>query len=213
MLEAHEDIFYYITVMNENYAQAAMPAGAEEGILRGMYRVAQPASAPSGTRVQLLGSGTILREVLAAAEILERDFGVAADVWSVTSYTQLRRDGMDVERWNRLHPESPQRTSYIEQCLSSSTGPIVAASDYVRALPDLVRTWVPRRYVTLGTDGFGRSDTRVALRRFFEVDRAAVVISALKALADEERIAPSVVSQAIARYGAASAERNPWDAV
>lgn len=231
MLESHEDVFYYITVMNENYAQQAMPAGSAEGILRGMHRIpstnnlaqaSQSGKSPraraqthrdagSAPRVQLLGSGTILREVLAAAEILERDFEVAADVWSVTSYPELRREGMDVERWNTLNPESSQRTSYVEQCLSSSSGPVIAASDYVRALPDLIRTWVPRRYVTLGTDGFGRSDTRVALRRFFEVDRSAVVISALKALADEERIAPSVVSEAIQRYGAGSAERNPWD--
>jgi len=160
--------------------------------------------------VQLMGSGTILREVLAAAEMLEKDFGIAADVWSVTSYPELRRDGMDVERWNTLHPESPQRTSYVEECLSQTAGPVIAATDYVRAVPDLIRTWVPRRYVTLGTDGFGRSDTREALRRFFEVDRAAVVIAALKALADEERIAPSVVAGAIARYGAGGADRNPW---
>ena len=126
--------------------------------------------------------------------MLEHDFGVAADVWSVTSYSELRRDGMDVERWNTLNPTSKQRTSYVEQCLSDTVGPIVAASDYVRALPDLIRTWVPRRFVALGTDGFGRSDTREALRRFFEVDRGAVVISALKALADDERIAPSVVA-------------------
>ena len=161
--------------------------------------------------MQLLGSGTILREVLAAADMLEQDFGVAADVWSVTSYTELRRDGMDVERWNTLNPASPQRTSYVEQCLSDTSGPIIAASDYVRALPDLIRTWVPRRYVVLGTDGFGRSDTREALRRFFEVDRSAIVISALKALADDERIAPSVVAGAIERYGAGGAARNPWD--
>jgi pyruvate dehydrogenase E1 component len=227
MLEAQEDVFYYITVMNENYAQAALPAGAEAGILRGMYRVAEArggaqagASVKSGrarrdagaapARVQLLGSGTILREVLAAAEVLARDFGVSADVWSVTSYPELRRDGLDVERWNTLNPEAEARTSYVEECLSSSSGPVIAASDYVRALPDLIRTWVPRRYVTLGTDGFGRSDTRVALRRFFEVDRAAVVIAALKALADEEKIAPSRVAEAIARYGA-GIERNPWD--
>jgi pyruvate dehydrogenase E1 component len=137
---------------------------------------------------------------------------VSADVWSVTSYPELRRDGLDVERWNTLNPEADPRASYVEECLSANAGPVIAASDYVRALPDLIRTWVPRRYVTLGTDGFGRSDTRVALRRFFEVDRAAVVIAALKALADEEKIAPSVVSEAIRHYGAgAGAERNPWD--
>jgi pyruvate dehydrogenase E1 component len=238
MLEAHEDVFYYVTVMNENYAQVPVPAGAEDGILRGMYRIREAhagaesegrkivaqALSPfdSGTayaqdtsaaraRVQLLGSGTILREALAAAEMLEQDFGVAADVWSVTSYTELRRDGMEVERWNTLNPVSPQRMSYVEQCLSPTTGPVIAASDYVRALPDLIRTWVPRRFVALGTDGFGRSGTRKALRRFFEVDREAIVIAALKALADEERIAPSVVAEAIERYGAGSAGRNPWD--
>ena len=227
MLESHEDVFYYITVMNENYAQPAMPAGAEEGILRGMYRVAkahseaQPSASgksgrarrdagPAPARVQLLGSGTILREVLAAADVLARDFGVSADVWSVTSYPELRRDGLDVERWNTLNPEAEPRASYVEECLSASAGPVIAASDYVRALPDLIRTWVPRRYVTLGTDGYGRSDTRVALRRFFEVDRAAVVIAALKALADDEKIAPAKVTEAIQRYGA-GVERNPWD--
>jgi pyruvate dehydrogenase E1 component len=209
--------------MNENYAQPALPAGAEDGILRGMYAVrhsrgTEPAPAKAGgggpenkSRVQLLGSGTILREVLAAAEILETKYGVAADVWSVTSYTELRRDGMDAERWNTLHPLEPQRTSYVEDCLAQTTGPVIAASDYVRALPDLIRTWVPRRYVALGTDGFGRSDTRENLRRFFEVDRSAVVIAALKALADEERVPPSVVQQAIAECGAAAADRNPWD--
>ena len=211
MLEAHEDVFYYITVMNENYPQAAMPEGAQPGILRGMYRLRAEKGErrEDKLRVQLLGSGTILREVLAAADILEAEYGVGADVWSVTSYAELRRDGMDVERWNTLHPDAPQRRSHVDECLSGTAGPIVAASDYVRALPDLIRTWVPRRYVTLGTDGFGRSDTREALRRFFEVDRAAVVISALKALADDERVAPSVVADAVKRYRADTA-RNPW---
>jgi pyruvate dehydrogenase E1 component len=162
--------------------------------------------------VQLLASGTILREALAAAEMLEEDFGIAANVWSVTSFTELRRDGLAAERWNTLNPTAPPRTSYVETCLSATTGPIVAASDYVRALPDLIRTWVPRRYVTLGTDGYGRSDTREALRRFFEVDRKAIVISALKALSDEERVAPAAVEKAMARYGVASATVNPWDA-
>jgi pyruvate dehydrogenase E1 component len=211
MLDACEDVFYYVTLMNENYAQATMPRGSEDGILRGMHRVATAGTAP--LHVQLLGSGTILLEAMAAAAVLEREYGVAADVWSVTSYAELRRDGMAVERWNTLHPASPRRSSYVEECLANTTGPIVAASDYVRALPDLIRAWVPRRYVTLGTDGFGRSDRRQALRRYFEVDRAAIVIAALKALADEERIAPSVVENAIARYGADCNSRNPWDAL
>jgi pyruvate dehydrogenase E1 component len=207
MLEAHEDVFYYITVMNENYAHPPAPAGASVGILRGMYlyREAQTAA------VQLLGSGTILREVIAAADMLETEFGIAANIWSVTSYTELRRDGMDVERWNTLHATKPQRTSYVGQCLSATTGPIVAASDYVRAVPDLIRTWVPRRYAVLGTDGFGRSDTREALRRFFEVDRGSIVVSALKALADEKRVAPSVVVDAVKRFGMDAESRNPWE--
>jgi pyruvate dehydrogenase E1 component len=162
--------------------------------------------------VQLLASGTILREALAAAEMLEQEFGVAANVWSVTSFTELRRDGLDTERWNTLHATSPQRTSYVETCLSATFGPVIAASDYVRAVPDLIRTWVPRRYVTLGTDGYGRSDTREALRRFFEVDRKAIVISALKALSDDERVAPATVADAMARYAVASNSANPWDA-
>ncbi|HEV7804127.1 MAG TPA: pyruvate dehydrogenase (acetyl-transferring), homodimeric type, partial [Burkholderiales bacterium] len=223
MLQAREDVFYYVTVMNENYAHGAMPAGAEEGILRGMYLFreagagtphAQPAAAAASDakpQVQLLGSGTILREVIAAADILERDYGIAANVWSVTSYTELRREGMDVERWNTRHATSKQRGSYVEQCLSETRGPIVAASDYVRAVPDLIRTWVPRRYVVLGTDGYGRSDTREALRRFFEVDRNSIVVSALKALADDERVPPSTVAEAMARYGIEADTRNPWD--
>jgi pyruvate dehydrogenase E1 component len=212
MLDAREDVFYYITVMNENYAQVPMAEGAAGGILRGMYLFREARGERREAQVQMLGSGTILREVIAAADILEAEYGVAASVWSVTSYTELRRDGMDVERWNTLHATSTQRTSYVEQCLSATTGPIVAASDYVRAVPDLVRTWVPRRYVVLGTDGFGRSDTREALRRFFEVDRGFIVVAALKALADEESIAPSVVAEAVERFGIAAESRNPWDA-
>jgi pyruvate dehydrogenase E1 component len=207
MLESCEDVFYYITVMNENYAQPPMPDHAVEGILRGLYLLReekQPA-------VQLLGSGTILREVIAAAAMLEQDFGVSANVWSVTSYSELRRDGMAVDRWNMLHATSPQRTSYVEQRLSETAGPIVAATDYVRALPDLVRAWMPRRYVVLGTDGFGRSDTREALRRFFEVDRKAIVVAALKALADEERVPASSVMDAIERYGVDAESRDPWE--
>jgi pyruvate dehydrogenase E1 component len=234
MLDREENVFYYITVMNENYPHGAMPAGAQEGIVRGMYLLKEavneqrhagdsPLPAPGervrvrGTQneppaVQLLASGTILREALAAAEMLEAEFGIAANVWSVTSFTELRRDGLAVERWNTLHPTAPQRTSHVETCLSPTAGPIIAVSDYVRALPDLIRTWVPRRYVTLGTDGYGRSDTREALRRFFEVDRKAIVISALKALSDEERVAPAAVEEAMARYGVSGGTANPWEA-
>jgi pyruvate dehydrogenase E1 component len=207
MLAEQEDVFYYITVMNENYAHPAMPAGTEEGIVRGMY----PLRSRDGARVQLLGSGTIMREAEAAGDLLEKDWGIAASVWSVTSYTELRRDGMSVERHNRLHPMEAPQQSYVGQCLSPTQGPVVACGDYVRAVPDLIRSWVPRRYVTLGTDGYGRSDTRVALRRFFEVDRAHIVVAALKALADEEAIPQSVVAEAIARYGIDAALANPWE--
>jgi len=178
MLEAQEDVFYYVAVMNENYAHPEPPRGAEEGIVRGMYRLREGRGAKAQARVQLLGSGTILREALAAAEVLEAEHGVAADVWSVTSWTELRWDGMACERTGS--PES----SWVERCLAPTEGPIVAASDYVRAVADLVRPYVPagRRYVALGTDGFGRSDTRANLRQFFEVDRAAIVKAALRAL-------------------------------
>jgi len=206
MLEAQEDMFYYVTVMNENYAHPPMPAGAAEGILRGMYRL----RCRDGAGIQLLGSGTILREVIAAADMLESDWDIAANVWSVTSYTELRRDGMRVERCNRLDPESPAQASYIEQCLAATAGPVVAASDYVRAVPDLIRAWVPRRYVVLGTDGYGRSDTRADLRRFFEVDRSHVVVAALRALAEQAVVPVSTVKAAIERYGIAADADAPW---
>ena len=213
MVEAREDVFYYVTVMNENYPQPAMPDGARDGILRGMHRVRGSGSRDSATTqaVQWLGSGTIRREVLEAADLLERDYDVAASVWSVTSYTELRRDGMAVERSNRMNPKGTSQASYVEQCLGSTQGPVVAATDYVRALPDLIRTWVPRRYVTLGTDGYGRSDTRAALRRFFEVDRAHIVVAALKALADEGALNNSIVADALRRYGIETAAPHPWE--
>jgi pyruvate dehydrogenase E1 component len=191
MLEAQEDAFYYVTVMNENYAQPALPAGAEEGIKRGMYLLrksplpgadAKADSANKIARVQLLGSGTILREALAAAEILEQEYDIAADVWSVTSFTELRRDGIACEQWNQEHPEAP-RQCWVEQCLAGAPGPVVAASDYVRAVADLIRNWVPGKYLTLGTDGFGRSDTRAALRSYFQVDAMSIARTAARAAA------------------------------
>ncbi|HZP92056.1 MAG TPA: alpha-ketoglutarate dehydrogenase [Burkholderiales bacterium] len=213
LLENQEDVFYYVTVMNENYVHPAMPQGAEEGILKGMYRIreAQDERREAKQTVQLLGAGTILREVLAAAEMLEHDWGVSADVWSVTSFTELRRDGMGAERWNRLHPGAEPKLSWVERCLADTSGPVVAASDYMRTVADLIRTWVPRRYVTLGTDGFGRSDTRERLRDYFEVDRRHVAVVALKALADEGTIDRGMVVQAIEKYGIAAERRNPWD--
>ncbi|MFN0313821.1 MAG: alpha-ketoglutarate dehydrogenase [Burkholderiales bacterium] len=211
MLEAQEDVFYYVTVMNENYVHPAMPEGAREGILRGMYRVREAPGVRREAPVQLLGSGTILREVLAAAELLEKDWKVSADVWSVTSFTELRRDGLAAERWNRLHPGEKPRSTWVENCLGKTTGPVVASTDYMRTVPDLIRTWVPRRYVTLGTDGFGRSDSRAALRNFFEVDRHHVVVAALNALADEGKADRKVVKAAIEKYSLSVDTPNPWD--
>jgi pyruvate dehydrogenase E1 component len=188
MISEQEDVFYYLTLMNENYRHPPMPSGAEDGILRGMYRL-RSAQSP---QVHLLGSGTILNEVVAAASLLEDDFGVAADVWSVTSFTELRRDGIEVERWNMLHPLSEPRQAYVAQQLSDA--PAVAATDYIRAFADQIRQWVPGSYRVLGTDGFGRSDFRRALRRFFEVDRHYVVVAALRELD------PKLAAEAIKKY-------------
>ena len=197
MIEAKEDVFYYLTVMNENYVHPALPAGAEEGILRGLYKL----HAREGAKVQLLGSGTILREVIAAGDLLEKDWGIAASVWSVTSFSELARDWMTVERSNRLNPLAQKTSSWVEQQLAGSEGPVVAASDYVRAVAELIRGCVPRKYVALGTDGFGRSDTRAALRDFFEVSREHIAVAALAALADEGAVARETVAVALQRYG------------
>ena len=206
-----EDIYYYITVMNENYTHPAMPAGVEPDILKGMYlfREAAVSKKDKAPRVQLLGSGTILREVIAAAELLEQDFGVKADIWSATSFNELRREGIDVERWNMLHPAEPPRESHVQKCLKDRAGPVVAATDYMRNFADQIRPYVRGRYVVLGTDGFGRSDTRKNLRRFFEVDRHYVAVAALKALADEGTITIEKVAEAIDRYGIDTDKPNP----
>jgi len=201
MLQEQEDVFYYLTVVNEKTAHPAMPQDAREGIVRGLYRLRQGAIFDPKPRVQLLGSGAILGEVVAAADLLERDFGVASDVWSATSYTELRRDGIEVERWNRLHPADPPRTSFVQRQLANSAGPVVAATDYMRIVPDQIRPFVTdRRFVTLGTDGFGLSDTRRALRAHFEVSRHHIVVAALKALADDGLLSLQEVANAIARY-------------
>jgi pyruvate dehydrogenase E1 component len=198
MVVEQEDVFYYITLMNENYHHPPLPDGAHEGILRGMYLLREGSG--NGPRVQLLGSGAILNEVVAASELLQSDFGVAADVWSVTSFTELRRDGLEAERWNMLHPLERPQQSWVSQCLGDREGPVIASSDYMRAFPDQIRQWVPRSYRTLGTDGFGRSDYRKALRRFFEIDRHYVAVAALKELADAGAVEPSRVQEAIERY-------------
>jgi len=200
MLSEQEDVFFYITLMNENYVHPPMPEGAEEGILRGMYPLREAPKRSRKPVVQLLGSGTILREVIAAADLLEEDFGVLSDVWSVTSFSELRRDGLEAERWNMLHPDKKARVAYVAEQLTERRGPVIASTDYLRAVPDQIRQWVPGGYRTLGTDGFGRSDFRTALRRFFEVDRHYVAVAALKELADAGTIDRKVVSEAIAKY-------------
>ncbi|MCU0808780.1 MAG: pyruvate dehydrogenase (acetyl-transferring), homodimeric type [Candidatus Contendobacter sp.] len=209
MMQEQEDVYYYVTLMNENYPHPAMPEGAEAGIVKGMY-LFQEGGESTGPRVQLLGSGVILREVIAAAELLRTDFSVTADLWSVTSFNELRRDGLSAERWNLLHPTQPPRKSYIETCLEGHAGPVVASTDYMRAFADQVRAHIPRRYVTLGTDGFGRSDYRVQLRRFFEVNRYYVAVAALKALADEGQIKVEQVEEAIRKYGLDTERPDPW---
>ncbi len=207
MYQKQESIFYYITCMNENYAHPAMPADAAEGILSGMYPVR--AGGRGEVRATLFGSGTILREVLAAADLLEKDYGVAADVFSVTSFSELRRDALAVERWNLLHATETPRESYIRRALADRTGPFVAATDYMKTVADQIRQWIPGRYAVLGTDGFGRSDSRAELRRFFEVDRHYVVIATLKALADDGRLDAQTVTKAMRTFGIDPEKSNP----
>ena len=204
MYHEQESVFYYITLMNENYTHPAMPEGAEEGIRKGMYllhegRVSKAKKALK--RVQLLGAGTILREVEAAADILREEFKIESDVWSVTSFNELRREGLEVERWNMLHPEDAPRQCWVEKCLADRSGPVIAASDYMKIYADQIRPYVRAPYKVLGTDGFGRSDSRAKLREFFEVDRRFVTIAALKALADAGELEASVVTGALEKFG------------
>jgi len=209
MYQDQEDIFYYITLMNENYPHPTMPKGAEEGILKGLYLFSEERADKKVPKVQLMGSGTILREVIAAAELLKKDFGVASDVWSATSFNLLRRDGLDVQRWNMLHPEQKPRMSHVETCLRDRKGPVVAATDYMKIYSDQIRAFLPKPYLTLGTDGFGRSDTRQQLRKFFEVDRYYIALAALKALADQGEVPAAVVAQAIKKYNIDPDKPNP----
>ena len=208
MVQEQEDVFYYITLLNENYAHPALPEGAEADILKGMYLL-KKGPAGNGPRVQLLGSGAILREVIAAAGLLKQDWGVDADLWSCPSFTLLARDGHACARWNLLHPAEKPKLSHVEQSLKDTRGPVVASTDYVRAFAEQIRPYVPRRYAVLGTDGFGRSDTREQLRAFFEVDRHYVAVAALKALADEGQLDKARVKEAIARYGLDPDKPNP----
>ena len=197
----NEDVYFYITTLNENYPHPAMPEGAEEGSLKGMHRLKTVEADKSALKVRLLGAGAILREVEAGAELLARDFGVTSEIWSVTSFTELRREGLEAERWNMLHPEAERRLSYVEQCLGQGQGPVIAATDYMKAIGDGIRPYVPATYKVLGTDGFGRSDYRRRLRSFFEVDRFHVAIAALKSLADDQLLPAKRVAEAIVKYG------------
>ncbi|HEY4998833.1 MAG TPA: pyruvate dehydrogenase (acetyl-transferring), homodimeric type, partial [Usitatibacter sp.] len=210
MLADQEDVFYYVTLMNENYAMPSIPEGAREGILRGMHRVRESRGV-SPAKVRLLGAGTILNESVAAAELLDKDWGIAADVYSVTSFTELRREGMEVSRAARhssdgaRHPVGERGPiSWIEKQLPKNGTPIVAASDYVSAVPDLIRPWIGDAYTALGTDGFGRSDTRANLRKFFEVDRHAIAVAALHSLGDKR------LAEAMGRYGIDPQAAPPW---
>ena len=199
MLADQENVFYYITCMNENYVHPSMPSGVEDGILRGMYLL--QVGGQGQIRPQLMGSGTILREVLGAAELLMDDFGIPSDVWSVTSFNELRREALETERWNQLHPEDKPKTTFIEQCLADRKGPYIAATDYMKIVPDQIQRWVPGRFISLGTDGYGRSDGRAALRNHFEVDKRYIAVTALQALAEDGALDAKTVAQAIEKYG------------
>src|SRR6202045_366951 len=209
MYKDGENIFYYITVMNEQYAMPAMPGDVKEGILNGMYRFRASENKKSKLRAQLFGSGAILREVLQAQEILETKYGVAADVWSVTSYKQLYVDGNETDRWNRLHPGEKQRVPYVTSALGDAPGVLVAASDYLKTLPNMISKWLPRRLASLGTDGFGRSEGRASLREFFEVDARFITLATLHELQQDGRIEPSVVTKAIKDLGIDPEKPNP----
>ncbi|KAF4513742.1 UNVERIFIED_CONTAM: hypothetical protein B566_EDAN011661 [Ephemera danica] len=208
MFQEQEDVFYYLTVMNENYEHPEMPAGAEADIIKGMYAF-RKGDESTGPRVQLLGSGTIFREVIAAADLLKKDWGVEADLWGCPSFNELSRNGLDVQRWNLLHPLDEPKRSHVEQKLAGTQGPVIAATDYIRLFSEQIRPFIKVPYVTLGTDGFGRSDTREKLRHFFEVDRHWVTLAALKALADNGEIKPEVVAAALVKYNLDPNKPNP----
>ena len=209
MYGENEQAFYYITVMNEQYEMPPMPEGSKDGILKGMY-ICKPTSKPKAKlRAQLFGSGTILTEAIKAQQILEEQYNVGADVWSVTSYVNLYREGHACERWNRLHPGDKPKVPYVTQATTEAPGVFVAASDYLKVLPDAIDQWLPKKLHALGTDGFGRSDSRAALRDFFEVDARFIVLSTLHALQQEKQIEPGVVAKAIKDLGINPEKPNP----
>ena len=210
MLQQQEDVFYYITIMNENYAQPNLPDGVEGDIIKGMYRYSDVEPQETIGSVRLLGSGTILLEVIAAAELLAGDWGISSEIWSVTSFTELAREARAVERWNRLNPEAASRSSHIASCLKGDDS-VIAATDYVRAVPQLVASYIEPRYTVLGTDGLGRSDTRTALREFFEIDRHQIVIAALASLAQQGLVDAELCAGAIERYGIDAGAAASWE--
>ncbi len=212
MIQEQESVYYYVTAMNENYVMPAMPKGCEDGILKGIYQFSKHKAKKDQPKAQLFGSGTILREVIAATELLNKDWGVSADVWSITSYNELSREARDCERWNMLNPEKKARVSYVEKTLSKCEGPVISSSDYVRNVADQIRNFVPMTYTVLGTDGFGRSDTRKQLRKHFEVNSHYVTVATLKTLADEGTIPASKISEAIKKYGIDINKPNPLNA-
>jgi pyruvate dehydrogenase E1 component len=207
MVQNQEDVYYYITVMNENYQHPDMPKGVEKGIIQGIYPFLT--SATKGPKVQLMGSGVILREVIEASKLLEKDFGVSADVFSVTSFTELRREAQTVERWNMLNPDKPQKQSIVQQVVADQDSPVIASTDYMKSFPEQIANFLPNKFVALGTDGYGRSDSREALRSFFEVDRYYIVIAALKALVDTKKIEVSTLTKAIKQYNIDGNKPNP----
>jgi pyruvate dehydrogenase E1 component len=210
MLTDQEDVFFYLTLLNENYEHPPMPAGIEEGIIKGMYLFRSAPENAKGYKVQLMGSGAILRESIAAANLLRDDWGIEADIWSVTSFTELAREAYDVQRWNLLHPAETARVPYVTQKISErGNGPVIASTDYMKLYANQIRPSVSNRYSVLGTDGFGRSDYRRTLRSFFEIDRHFIAIAALKALADENKIPSTKVAEAIRKYGIDPDKPNP----
>ncbi|MEP5981476.1 MAG: pyruvate dehydrogenase (acetyl-transferring), homodimeric type, partial [Marinobacter alexandrii] len=213
MFEDNQNVYYYLTIENENYEQPAMPKGkkVEDGIMKGMYLLdsVETKGRKKSPRVQLLGAGAILNEVRAAAELLKEDFEIASDVWSVTSFNELARDGQHVDRWNRLHPDDSPKKAYITECLEKQQGPVVSSTDYMKLFSEQVRAFIPQTFVTLGTDGYGRSDTREKLRSHFEVDRYHVAVTALSALAQDGEVKKDVVLEAMRKYGIDRNKTNP----
>lgn len=209
MIENQEDIYFYITLMNENYRHPDMPKGIEQGIVDGIYNFSM--SKLKGPKVQLMGSGVILREVIEAANILEKDFNVAADIFSVTSFTELRRNALAVERWNRINPDKKEKISIIQTVIQDEDSPIIASTDYMKSFPEQISRFLKNAFIALGTDGYGRSDSREALRSFFEVDRYHIVIAAIKSLVDKKQIDKDILVKAIKKFKIDGQKPNPVD--